>query len=102
MILRMGICIPTFDNPATIEDTIKGCLELTKFPVIVVDDGSHTPIAKLISDPLVKENLTLGRLTILRHEENLGKGKAIQTGFKEMMGRGLTHMITLDGDGQHY
>ena len=60
--------------------------------VLVVDDGS--------SDGGVD---TLGGLEvgIIRHAKNLGKGAAILSAAKKALKAGVTHMVTLDADGQH-
>jgi predicted LPLAT superfamily acyltransferase/glycosyltransferase involved in cell wall biosynthesis len=92
VILRPCICIPTYNNPLTIQKVIEGCLDLYSFPVIVIDDGSTNPVSDLLVD---------SRVTFIRHETNLGKGKALQTAFKEAVRQGFTHLISIDGDGQH-
>ena len=35
-------------------------------------------------------------------EKNLGKGKALKTGFKEALNKGYEYAITMDSDGQHF
>ena len=40
-------------------------------------------------------------VVVLRHEKNLGKGRAILTAAEYILSRGGTWMITIDGDGQH-
>jgi uncharacterized protein (DUF2062 family) len=70
---------------------VEKALEITR-NVIVVDDGSRdSPEAALISLDV----------RILRHERNKGKGAAILTGADEARNMGMTHIITLDADGQH-
>ena len=41
-------------------------------------------------------------LTILTHDRNRGKGRALQTGFRKAVELGFSYAITLDADGQHY
>jgi glycosyltransferase involved in cell wall biosynthesis len=60
--------------------------------VMVVDDGS--------TDGGV-ETLSGLDITIIRHPENQGKGAAILSAAKEAGRLGMTHMVTLDADGQH-
>jgi predicted LPLAT superfamily acyltransferase/uncharacterized protein (DUF2062 family) len=90
MILRFCICIPTYNNPATIESVVKDCLERTPYPILVVDDGSTVPI-----------QIAHERVTVHRLESNQGKGVALQTGFRECLKKGFTHVVAIDGDGQH-
>ena len=58
--------------------------------VIVVDDGSNDKTAEIAE---------LAGAEIIKHETNKGKGKALETGFKEAEGAEI--IVTLDGDGQH-
>jgi len=100
MMLRMCIAIPTYDNPTTIGDIVQQCLQETTFAVVVIDDGSHTPVSELLSEPHAAQ-IAEGRLTIIRHTHNQGKGVALQTAFKYALEQGHTHVIAIDGDGQH-
>lgn len=62
---------------------------------IAVDDGSTDDTyscMKTVSAP---------NLVVLRHEENLGKGAALLTGFRYLLGKKVEAIVTLDGDGQH-
>jgi predicted LPLAT superfamily acyltransferase/glycosyltransferase involved in cell wall biosynthesis len=95
MILRFCICIPTYNNPATILAVVRDCLVRTPYPVLVVDDGSIPAVSLAgIEDPD-------SRLTVIRFESNQGKGMALQAGMRECLKRGFTHLISVDGDGQH-
>ena len=64
---------------------------------IPVDDGSTDKTASVI------EELRLPGLDIVKHQTNLGKGKALITGFRHAIEKypELDSIITLDGDGQH-
>lgn len=90
MHLRFCILVPTYNNPQTIASVVHSLQEEFHFPVIVVDDGSQTPVA-----------LERSSVTLLRHSKNLGKGVALQTGFKEALRQGFTHALVFDADGQH-
>ena len=92
MILRFCVCIPTYNNPATIEAVVKDCLKQTPYPILVIDDGST---------PLVNFAWRDERVQIVRLSSNRGKGLALQTAFDECLRRGFTHVISVDGDGQH-
>lgn len=91
MILRFCVCIPTYDNPATIDAVIRDCLFKTTYPILVIDDGSKLPVRTDWDS----------RVNIVRLPINRGKGAALQTAFAECLKRGFTHMISVDGDGQH-
>lgn len=87
------VVIPTYNNPATINDVAHDALS-HGYSVIVVDDGSDIRITDIIQSD--NDNLT-----ILRHDVNKGKGAAIVTGAKEANKRGYKYFASIDGDGQH-
>ncbi len=98
---RIRLCIPVYNNPATIITVIKECLEKTVLPLVVIDDGSQTPVNELCKDEIFREALASSRLVILRHPINEGKGAALRTAFKDSVAKGYTHLLNVDGDGQH-
>jgi len=60
--------------------------------VLVVDDGS--------TDGTASEARKSGA-KVISHETNCGKGAAIKTGLKELLGYCIEYVLILDGDGQH-
>ena len=60
--------------------------------VLVVDDGSTDATGEVAE--------AAGAI-VLRHERNLGKGVALNTGFHKAMELNPEAIVTLDGDGQH-
>ena len=60
--------------------------------VVVVDDGS--------TDATGEEAKQAGA-TVLRHPKNLGKGKALKSGFHYVLKQRGDGCLILDGDGQH-
>lgn len=94
MILRICVVIPVFDNPGTAANVVARALAAAPFPVLVVDDGSARPVSELLPEH--------ARLTVLRLAENQGKGMALRAALAWCLARGFTHLISLDGDGQHY
>lgn len=95
---RFAICIPVYNNPKTIVEVIEKTLSLSPYPLIVVDDGSDISVESLY----LEKNKTIPQnLSFIRHEKNQGKGVALQTAFKVAVERSFTHLVTLDGDGQH-
>ncbi len=68
--------------------------------VIVIDDGSAAESQQYFTQA---EN---AGCTVLRHDVNAGKGKALRTGFEELTrlngnGAGFDYAVTADCDGQH-
>lgn len=60
--------------------------------VLVVNDGSGD------GEP---EKLRVDGYWVIDHPQNLGKGAALQTGFRAVLARGAEGVLTLDADGQH-
>lgn len=101
MIPRSLICIPTYNNAESIINVIKETLEECPLPVLIIDDGSDIPVLELIQrEATLKQYLDV-RLNIYRFEKNKGKGAAIQKAFEMALLKNFTHLITIDGDGQH-
>jgi glycosyltransferase involved in cell wall biosynthesis len=61
-------------------------------PVLVVDDGSTDDTA---------DRAKAAGAEVIRQAPNQGKGTALLTGFRYILQRGYSAVITLDGDGQH-
>jgi len=85
--------IPVYNNGKTVKSIVTECRLYLK-NILVVDDGStDTDLLGLFQDTGIK---------VIRHERNLGKGKAIMTAAKFISENGGLFMITMDADGQHY
>lgn len=88
--------IPVYEHGRSVGrviDAVHGC----GLAAIVVDDGSASDCARQL-DALATAN---GRIRLLRHPSNRGKGAAVQTGLRAAAGLGYTHALQLDADGQH-
>jgi polyprenyl-phospho-N-acetylgalactosaminyl synthase len=87
--------IPTYDNPSTIARVVA---EVRRHipDVIVVDDGSGPDGRRTIEDLGDR-----GEAITVHRARNGGKGAAVKTGFAEAHGRGYTHALQVDADGQH-
>jgi predicted LPLAT superfamily acyltransferase len=94
---RIVIAVPTFDNETSIAAVVRDLLAACDLPLLVIDDGSRVPVRELLR----QAGLDGGRLEVVRHAENRGKGAALQTAFAEALARGYTHVLSFDGDGQH-
>lgn len=91
---KVIVIIPTYNNPETIKDVVNDVLN-NNYNVIVIDDGSDTPVKNLFSEEEQK------KIYFVRHDENQGKGQAIISGVTKAKELGYTHVLSMDGDGQH-
>ena len=89
--VRLLVVIPLYNHGATVRSVVEKALAVHE-QVLVVDDGSTDGGA---------DRLTGLPVTVLRHESNRGKGAAIQTAAREAARLGMTHIATIDADGQH-
>ena len=89
--IKVGIVIPVYNHSKTLRDVVVRALEINA-EVMVVDDGS--------TDRGIN-SLTGLNVHILNHPVNLGKGAAILTAAKACRQMGMTHLVTVDADGQH-
>ena len=86
---KIVIVIPAYNEHKFLSPLIKNIRKYSKLPIVVVDDGSQVP-------------LKVSNCHLLRHKINLGKGAAMITGADYAFNKlGATHIIFMDGDGQH-
>lgn len=92
------ILIPVYNNPHTINGVVEQCLYATDNHIIIIDDGSEIPVEKILH-PKIKVS---SRVSLFRHNKNLGKGCALVTGFQFASDKGFSHALAIDADGQHF
>lgn len=92
------ILIPALDPPASFKIYLKELIEAGFEKIIVVDDGSA-------EKNLFHEVEKYPQITVLTHERNFGKGKALRTGMQyyknHFIDQHYCGIITADSDGQH-
>ena len=97
--MRVTVILPSLNPDQRLVQTVQGLLGEGFERIVVVDDGSdqahQEPFAQIAGLP---------GCVLLRHGKNLGKGRALKTGFNYF----LCHteqdvgVVTADGDGQHH
>ena len=87
----IAICIPAFNEENNIEEVISKSKGLGT-EVIVCDDGSQ--------DNTYKRACKTG-VTVIRHAQNRGYGRTLNTLFEYALGKDADVIVTLDSDGQH-
>ena len=88
---RIAALIPAFNCAGRIGPVVAST-RLHVPEVLVVDDGS--------TDRTLEEALRAGA-RVVAHASNAGKAAALRSGFAVLLGEDHTHVLMLDGDGQH-
>jgi uncharacterized protein (DUF2062 family) len=88
---RIAVVVPVYNQPGRLREVVRRSLAVCP-RVLVVDDGSDVEMMPSLADLPV---------TVLRHEVNRGKAEAIRTAARHLREQRITHIITLDADGQH-
>jgi len=90
---EMRICalIPAFNEAPHIAAVVRGAGKHVR-EVVLVDDGSSDSTADIAA---------AAGAVCLRSNRNHGKATALRTGLAHVWEREFTHVLFLDGDGQH-
>lgn len=96
--MNTTVIIPSLNPDEKILSTVKSLLDEGFSDIILVDDGSDEAHKSLFEEAKEKFGVTL-----LVHEVNKGKGKAMKTAFEYVLNNRpeKPSVITVDGDGQH-
>ncbi|WP_148882918.1 glycosyltransferase family 2 protein [Thermococcus aciditolerans] len=88
--MNILIIVPAYNEELTIGSVV--VLAKKYGDVLVVDDGSGDRTSEVARE--------CGAV-VIRHEHNLGKAKALKTGFEYALSRDYDIVVTIDADGQH-
>ena len=95
--MKNVLVIPAFNPSVNLINLIDTLLN-SFVKIIIIDDGSTSYGSKDIFNKLEK----LSKILVLKHKVQLGKGKAIKTGFLYCVNNfQFDYLITADADGQH-
>lgn len=92
--------IPSLNPDEKLPQTVKGLFAAGFSHVLLIDDGSRQAC-----QPIFEELALLPGCTVLHHEVNKGKGRALKTGFQYYLENFdqtvFAGVVTADADGQH-
>lgn len=98
--MMIPVVIPAYEPDERFVDLVQNLVTRGIAPIIVVDDGSGPVWQKFFkkASEILQDNGV-----ILRHEVNLGKGKALKTAFTYILNKypDALGCVTADCDGQH-
>ena len=94
------IIIPAYEPDERLVELIRTLKKEMVQPVIIVDDGSGDRYNEIFSSV---KNIMGDVCTILVHEYNRGKGRALKTAFSYVLDKypDAIGVVTADSDGQH-
>jgi glycosyltransferase involved in cell wall biosynthesis len=87
----VALLVPAYDCGKTIGPVLAEA-RAHGLPMLVVDDGSRDDTAAVAHAEGAE---------VVHHGRNRGKGAALLTGMRTLHALGFTHVLTMDGDGQH-
>ena len=93
----IAIIIPSYNPTEQLNKLIDSLRLSVSNPIVVVNDGSDP--AKY--QHFFEEIKSHPDVTILEHEKNLGKGRALKTAFSHCLEQKYPAAVTADSDGQH-
>lgn len=92
----MTILIPTYEPDYRLIKLVNELKKVCNYHIVIVDDGSGSAFSNIFK--LASE----AGCTVLTHEVNKGKGRALKTGFNYIKESGEEEgVVTADCDGQH-
>lgn len=96
--MNVTAVVPSLNPDEKFLNVVKGLVEAGFSSVILVDDGSRAE-----NKIWFERALEYPQCTLLVHEVNRGKGRALKTAMEYFLSHNSDHtgVVTLDGDGQH-
>jgi len=92
-----AILIPVYNHEKAVVTTLDSVLAHS-LPILLVDDGSDTVCQQVLEE--LRESHS-EHVSLLRLNNNGGKGAAVKQGLIELHEKGYSHAIQIDADGQH-
>ena len=93
----VSVVLPSYKPDEKLKGVVKGLIDTGFEDIIVVDDGGGKDYNHYFD-----EVRAYPQVTVLVHEVNKGKGRALKTAMEYYIGnRNGAGVVTADGDGQH-
>lgn len=94
--MRYCIIVPNYNHTHNLKELL---LKLSEYnlPIVMIDDGSESS-AKNVFESVLD---VVPDLKLIHHQQNQGKGGAVQTGLMYAHQQGFDFGIQVDADGQH-
>lgn len=92
--LKCCVIVPTYNNGGTLKPVLDQLLTYTD-DLLVINDGATDNTPSILASYKDK-------ISIITHEQNQGKGKALRNGIAAALKKGYHYAITIDSDGQHF
>src|SRR5258708_33128180 len=87
--MRISVIVPVYNEERTVAQVLS---ELAKVPldmeVIVVDDASTDRTWSILQE--LRQQAPFNNYRYVRHEQNMGKGAGLRTGFRMVSGELVT------------
>ena len=96
MSYKVCAIIPTYNHFKALPSIIKS-LQGAGLDIFIIDDGSSEETQIALQKLCAKDS----SLQLLKLPHNMGKGGAMEAGFKLAVERGYSHALQVDADGQH-
>lgn len=91
------VVVPVYNHEHAISITVEHLLP-HGVPVLLVDDGSNQSCAAVLRELASRH---AGQVSLLRLNQNGGKGVAVIAGMRQAATFGASHVLQIDADGQH-
>jgi glycosyltransferase involved in cell wall biosynthesis len=89
----VAVVVPCYDVAAHLPGVVRTLPDFVDH-IVVVDDGSGDDLAGAAA------RVACDKLILLRHDENRGLARAMETGFRKALELGVQIVVKIDGDGQ--
>ncbi len=94
---KAAILIPVYNHEKAVVTTLAQVMSHS-LPILLVDDGSDITCQRALEQLQSQHS---ANVSLVRLEENGGKGAAVKQGLAELQRQGYSHAIQIDADGQH-